>query len=202
MAGSWLEADQHAAVPGLGELVASVRDIRFVPGTVGPELLALAERLRTLLVDGGVVVTTVQVEADDVAAWFIARNHVSTYGLIEHLLGSDAVADARTPLGVYDERAASRTFTESAALHLDGDLALALVQGGAYARFEGPWAGAKRIAHTVCQELFGDRFEDVRVDRSDAAWSQWFHEVAWDHSWVVTDRRRQRMTLICLTDTD
>ena len=182
--------------------MASVRDIRFVPGTVGPELLALAERLRALLVLGGVVVTTVQVEADDVAAWFIARNHISTYGLIEHLLGSDAVADARTPLGVYDERAASRTFTESAALHLDGDLALALVQGGAYARFEGPWAGAKRIAHTVCQELFDDRFEDVRVDRSDAAWSPWFHEVAWDHSWVVTDRRRQRMTLICLTDTD
>lgn len=202
MAGSWLEADQHAAVPGLGELVASVRDIRFVPGTVGPELLALAERLRTLLVDGGVVVTTVQVEADDVAAWFLARNDVSTYGLIEHLLGSDAVAGARTPLRVDDARAASRTFTESAALHLDGDLALALVQGGAYARFEGPWAEAERIAQDVCQELFGDRFDDVLLDRSDAAWPPWFHEVAWDQSWIITDKRHQRMTSICLTDTD
>lgn len=202
MAASWVESDQDAAVPGLDALVASVRDIRFVPGTVGPELLALAERLQSLLVNGGVVVTTVHVEADDVAAWFIARNHVSTYGLIEHLLGSDAVVDEAAALGVRDARAASRTFTESAALHLDGDLALALVQGGAYARFAGPWVEAKRLAQDVCQELFGDRFEDVRVDRSDAAWSPWFHGVAWDQSWVVTDKRHQRMTLICLTDTD
>jgi len=199
---SWTEPDAEAPLPTLDRLVVSVRQIRFVPAEASAALLELEQVLRSLFLNGGVVVETFEVEADDVAAWFLSRNNFDTYGLLEQLLKSEAVKQAAPALGSFDARAASRTFEQTSSLHLDGDLAGALVRGGADREFEGSHADAKRLGLKVCQQMFGDAWEDVRVHQSTASWSPWFHDVAWDHSWVVTDMRTQRVTLLCLTDTD
>lgn len=202
MRASWTEPDADAPLPTLDRLVVSVREIRFVPVEAPAALLELAQVLRSLLVNGGVIVETFEVEADDVVAWFLSRNNFDTYGLLEQLLESEAVQRVAPVLGTFEARAASRTFEQTSSLHLDGDLADALVQGGAYEEFEGSYADAKRLGLEVCRQMFGDGWEDVRVHRSTASWSPWFFGVAWDRSWVVTDLRTQRMTLLCLTDTD
>jgi hypothetical protein len=166
-------------------------------------LLELVVVLRSLLVNGGVIVQTFVVEeADEVAAWFLCRNNLDTYGLLEQLLTWEAVTRAAPALGAFDPRAASVTFEMSGALHLDGDLAVALVRGGAYRMFDGSYAEAKRLGLEVCHRMFGDAWEDVRVHPSSAAWSPWCYDVAWDRSWIITNLRTRQMTLLCLTDTD
>lgn len=50
--------------------------------------------------------------------------------------------------------------------------------------------------------LIGDRYEDVRVDLSHAAWTPWFRDVAWDTTIVVTDRGRREVTVLLATDSD
>ena len=200
---SWTEPDAGAPPPTLDRLVVSVREIRFVPVQAPAALLELAQVLRSLLVNGGVVVETFEVEADEVAAWFLSRNNFDTYGLLEQLLKSEAVTRAAPVLGAFDARAASRTFEQTSSLHLDGDLAGALVLGRGLRRVRGvatptPNGSAWRCA-TRCSAMPGRTCASTSPPQP---WSPWFFDVAWDHSWVVTDLRAQRMTLLCLTDTD
>lgn len=201
---SWREIDTKAPLPTLEELVTSVRRIRFVPAAEEPAALSvLVRELRSILLNGGVIAQTFAVEnADATAAWFISRNNVNTYGLLTELLRSDGVRQSAPALGSFDAPAAVKTFDQTGALSLDGDLAAALVWGGAYGEFGGSQADAKRLGVDACRALFGDRYEDVCVHRSRAPWSPWFFDVAWDNSWIITDLRTQQMTLLCLTDTD
>jgi hypothetical protein len=94
------------------------------------------------------------------------------------------------------------SFTLKSSLTLDGELALALVEGGAYEKWRGPTRTAKQLGAEVCEALFGDRFGDVVSLQSGRAWSAWFRGVAWDHSWLIVDRGIRRLTLLCVTDED
>lgn len=94
------------------------------------------------------------------------------------------------------------SFALKPSLTLDGELALALVEGGAYEKWRGPTRAAKRLGAEVCDALFGDRFGDVVSLQSGRAWSAWFRGVAWDHSWLIVDRGIRRLTLLCVTDED
>ena len=51
-----------------------------------------------------------------------------------------------------------------------------------------PWSGA------------GSRTS--RVDITHDAWTPWFHDVAWDSTYVLTDLRNAQITVLCVTDTD
>lgn len=187
---SWTEPDATAPLPSLDRLVKSVREIQFVPTAGTPAaLLNLADTLRSLLSNGGVIVQSFVIEADEVAAWFLSRNNFDTYGLIEQLLRSNGVMQSAPALGSFDPRAASRTSDWTSTLHLDGDLAGALVWGGAYQEFDGTHADAKRLGNEVCRQMFGDAWEEVRVHQSTAPWSPWFHAVAWDHSRIIKNMR-------------
>ena len=44
--------------------------------------------------------------------------------------------------------------------------------------------------------------EDFQVFVSDDRWTPWFCDVAWDRTWIMADRARHEVTVICLTDTD
>ncbi len=48
----------------------------------------------------------------------------------------------------------------------------------------------------------GRRYKDFRLDRTHAAWTPWFHDVAWDDTLVLTDFATAEMTVLCITDTD
>lgn len=87
-------------------------------------------------------------------------------------------------------------------LCLDGVLAGLIVNGGAYERYEGPASEAKALAVAAVEALTQNRFADFRVDISQAAWTPWFHDIAWDHTFVLTDFANAELTVLCVTDTD
>lgn len=199
---SWLHIDRNAAKPRAEDIASSHRTLGFRPVTIeAPATAKLIRAFDNVLTHGGARLATFAVDyADGTAHWFLSRNRFEEYGFVEQLLRSDAFAESLpdfVPVDPSDE-----DFSESSPLLLDEELAGALVWGGAYGRFDGPQAEAKRLGIEVSEELIGGRYEEFRVDRSFVAWSDWFGAVAWDKTWLITDKRQRRVTLICLTDED
>jgi hypothetical protein len=176
---------------------ADLRIIDAIPADVAAYLAAL----RALNVNGGVAFAQFEV-ATDAQLQELLRLRVGVDGQVAHILGHPIVR-ARYPEIVgsacFDE---GPVFEPRSALSLDGELAAALVAGGAYKNWEGTPQQAKELGSQVCEALFGGRFNDVYVYQSHKAWSGWFQDVAWDHSWVLVDIRTRRVTLLCSTDTD
>lgn len=85
---------------------------------------------------------------------------------------------------------------------LDGSIAAQILWGGAYEGFKERPVIAKQLAVNVCQYMFQDRYEDIKVIESYRPWTDWFYDVAWDVTWMVLDSREQKMWFICATDTD
>jgi hypothetical protein len=91
---------------------------------------------------------------------------------------------------------ATGTFT------LAGELASALLRGGAYIRFPGSAAEASQLASAGLADLVGDRYEQFRVFQSEAPWTPWFFDIAWEHTWILADYERLEVSVLCKTDTD
>jgi len=51
-------------------------------------------------------------------------------------------------------------------------------------------------------ERIGERFTDFQIACSSVGWSEWFQCPAWDGTWILTDKRNEHVTVICITDTD
>ncbi|MED2182371.1 hypothetical protein [Bacillus wiedmannii] len=93
-------------------------------------------------------------------------------------------------------------FQYRSAVMLDGSIAFQIIRGGAYEEFKERPVIAKQLAVNVCQYMFQDRYEDIKVFESYRPWTDWFYDVAWDATWMVLDSKERKMWLICATDTD
>lgn len=93
-------------------------------------------------------------------------------------------------------------FTRESLVTLDGELARELLAGGAYENFRGPVVQAKTIAAAAVHELIQDRYDDFELYTRHDDWSAWFFGIAWDRTWILVDRARSEITMICATDTD
>lgn len=70
-------------------------------------------------------------------------------------------------------------FKEQLAVMLDGSIAAQILWGGAYEGFKERPVIAKQLAVNVCQYMFQDRYEDIKVFESYRPWTDWFYDVAW-----------------------
>lgn len=190
-------------LPTEDQRAQSLRRLKFRPVPVVAEpVLELVRILRRSYAKGDAYVAGFDVvEADNVAAWFLSR-HRDEYGLADRLVHSAELARAMpevTDPGLWKPAG----FTRSSSLILDGTLACTLQWGGAYGDLPAmPGAEAKVLGSAFCAALFGDRYDDIDVDYSGAPWSRWFAGVAWDGTWIITDRRQRHLTVLCVTDTD
>lgn len=203
MSRSWTQIDWDAPRPDTRALEVSRRALRFVPVNGQPDsATVLLREFRSLLTNGGAELAMLAIENHDrTTQWFLSRNRFEEYGFVRCLLDSTGLS-AALPQVPADALAEQDRFAESSPLTLDGEIAAQLVWGGAYGRFQGGGARAKRLGTAFCADLILDRYDDFRVDVSDGAWSSWFQSPAWNHTWVVTDRRLRQVTLLCLTDVD
>ncbi len=199
---SWAEQDYSSWLPTDQQRRRSLERLRFSSvGVVAEPVLELIGAFRAMLVNGGAYAAAFEVvESDEVASWFIRRNRPE-YGLVDQLLRSPAFAEA-VPEMMQLGHILPTGLERSQSLLLDGELASSLQWGGAYTHPPMPGAQAKRLASAFCAAVFGDRYDDVAVDYSSARWTHWFKGVAWDSTWVITDRRYRRLTVVCITDVD
>ena len=91
-------------------------------------------------------------------------------------------------------------FRRQEPLQLDGDLALALMSDGPSRPVHYRAAHAKQLAVAFAAEVMTDRYEDFFVQYLHEWWAPWFEAVVWDGTWIITDKRNQTVTILCVTD--
>ena len=138
--------------------------------------------------------------------WWVMANNLQAYETWRRLFESEAARTAMPevlePSPFPSGKPPNFAMVSGGVLGLDGELAALLVLGGAYERFSGPHWMAKDIARRAEHDLVEDRYEDFSLYHSDEPWSPWFFDVAWDRTWILVDRRKAQVTVICTTDTD
>ena len=151
---------------------------------------------------GGAFLARFKVDGGRDFDWFASRNRLEEISFFSRFLMHPAVTDKLpepTRGATFDE---SFTVEWGSSLTLDGELARAILGGGAYHDFEGPARDAKRMGARVCDALFGDRFLDVEVYRSGSSWSPWFLMAVFDTTYFIVDRREQVVSILVATDED
>ena len=160
--------------------------------------------------------------ADSVADWYLSRDQFADYGFADLLLLSPALRDSLPELAIthdsdvelvdgvlseapYDHRMGRMPrepgiFQTRPPLWLDGDLAINLTADGPSRPVRYRAAEAKRLASVFVADVVADRYEDFVVQQTHTAWAPWFEAVAWDNTWLITDKRWQQTTLLCVTD--
>lgn len=156
-------------------------------------------------VNGGVCMRRFRWESDN-DDWFNVNTNLMMHDSFRTLLESNAAQQALPDILVpspFPIGSPSEFWpVAGGALRLEGDLAATLALGGAYRRHSGTDRDAKDLARRAERDLIGDRYEDFRLFVSDAPWSPWFFDVAWGQTWILVDRGRTEVTIICATDTD
>jgi hypothetical protein len=87
---------------------------------------------------------------------------------------------------------------------LSGFFAQTLAYGGAYSQFpcsSDRTAEALRLADDVFSD-FGRNYRDLTLFTFSRNWCQRFHDIAWDHTWIVSVPSLRTLTILLASDTD
>ncbi len=118
------------------------------------------------------------------------------------LLSSPDIRNNITELNINDPLETEIGLKEMNSLILDGDFAITLMWGGAYSESDRDASEAKKLGQMMCDYMFQDRYSEVKVFHSAQAWTDWFHGIAWDSTWLIFDETELKLWLICMTDED
>jgi len=136
---------------------------------------------------------------DPVLNWFIARNRFDELHFFEKFVQCSFFEEQGLK---YNKSFRSIRWNQSSSYTLDGEIAHALMFGGAYNDFEGTGEQAKRLGMDFCRDLFGTRYEQVNIYTTEKRWSKWFFDIAWDNTWIGVDKENHRIWALIATDTD
>ena len=180
------------------------------PGSVTMVL----ESLRESHSNGGALFASFCVGDSRTFDWFASRNRLAEFDILPSLLRREDVRVRLPELQISFEPtfdagsqacsiATVEGFKMESPFLFDGHLAQALYAGGAYGPKSRPDAKqAKLLALAVCDDLFEQRFSEISVFNNFDAWTPWFHGIAWDWTAVIFDRRKRKLSLFAVTDTD
>ncbi|QIF00185.1 hypothetical protein [Roseimicrobium sp. ORNL1] len=85
-----------------------------------------------------------------------------------------------------------------------GFLAQTLAYGGAYPSIH-PSASPIESAITLADNVFTSfqrRYDGLDLRVCHKPWGNRFHDIAWDHTWIIQDHRSRQLTILMASDTD
>ena len=130
--------------------------------------------------------------------YFVLRNDLASIDFFSNILAMQArifgLPDA-------DRLKIPNTFRQTDGFVLEGELAHLLFTGGAY-RFGYSAKDSMILARDFCNSMFMERYDEVIAWTTDIAWSDWFVDVVWDHTWIIVDKRTRSFWTLIVTDTD
>ncbi len=200
---NWIDANDEQKIPSFQEQESIWRAIEIVTVNASEVLdTRFIRSLRSCYDNGKVEFFQFDIVGNDHLAWYAARNRWMDIYLFEKFFQLIPVLDQMK--GVLDEVQIGKDteFKWGNSYAVDGELARLLKTGGAYREFGESGKMAKEIAQEFCKLLFDERYEEVQVYENHRAWSKWFFNVAWDATFVWIDHRKQRLSILCATDTD
>jgi hypothetical protein len=169
---------------------------------VSLEVQAVVDAFNRTYDNGGAQFTRFTIAYHPILHWFVVRNRWDDLHFFDTFFRLPIVRATLPEFTVADDYSLTTAFKPGSLFTLDGEIASALFQGGAYTSFLGTASEAKALGDAFVESLFADRYHEVIVYRSDTAWAAWFHDLAWDTTWVMIDRRHLTIDILCITDTD
>lgn len=198
-----LEPDFTEPVPTVAAQVRAWRDADFPLNTrTYPSLEKFVEALRPRYANGAVLSASFRWPGEPTFDWYLSRNRAEELLFFHKFWHAPTPAAALRELRVPADYAGRPPFQWASSFSLAGELALALYNGGAYHRPAGTGADEMRLAGQVTLELFGGRYSEVLTFVNHGAWTPFFHDVAWDFTWLLLDKRERLVHVLCATDTD
>ena len=165
-----------------------------------PLLAAIATSLNRNHVNGGAAIAQFRVEAAAAVAWVLTRNRLNKLDFFPRFFGNAAViaalpeaAEPNDDIGCF-EPVSVETSSEQ--------LQACVTRHGAYRLFAGSDKDAARLVRDAMHAVCGAHFEELTAWVNRGAWSGWFHDIAWDHTFFWFDARTGVVTVLLITDCD
>ena len=76
-----------------------------------------------------------------------------------------------------------------------------VVCGGAYAQFSGKLSEARNIVGGFL-DVVASGWQNQWFGYIGGPWTDWFHDVSWDQTWIGLNTATQTMWILCVTDSD
>jgi len=180
----------------------SLSDIEFKPVEVtSPGMTGLLKTMRQMYANGGAML--LGFEAVDADAF--DRENKPRLGdkkRARQMLGAAAVRAAAPELELPAHIAKLPRRRRYGSFELEGAITQMVLNGGAYEGSGLSDAEARALSADFVNELLEDRRDEALIYVFGGAWSPWFQDIAWDHSFFVFDRKARRFWLFCATDVD
>jgi hypothetical protein len=166
-----------------------------------PGVAAYLGALRRRYQHGRVLFHSFKVPVHPVFDWYLERN-LRDSGFFEKFWKS------RTPAAAFPFKLLELNFFElslftlASPFHVGADLSSILFAGGAYSKSSGWGPEAKRLGNAEASELINEDYETSSYYTCGFAWSEFFHDVAWDSTLVIISKRERLIHAILATDTD
>lgn len=122
--------------------------------------------------------------------------------LLAALLNQPVVKNALADVKFASAKVIPPPFRPLGSFEFEGALTEMLLGGGAYISGLTSEDDARRISRAFVDALLGDHRRSSAVFALEGAWTPWFHDVAWDCSYVILDPSARAWWTLFATDTD
>lgn len=198
---SWTEIDERWGYPEGATPDAMWKNVTVERIAIDPQIVRdFVDEVARGYEYGNVCFASFIVGSGGTFDWFASRNRFDELDFFRRFLTHPAVRAALpelTDATHFDEEA---KFTWTSALTLDGVLGSLLVGGRVRGKPLRSHIECKRIGMQICEEMFGERFEDVVVFNCEHSWSNWFYYDVPNLTWLIVDKRLQRVSVLAFTD--
>lgn len=171
---------------------------RLIPvSPLDPRLVALAQTIAVTcnLSADGVQLAQFRIDPDPELADYFAHNRIEANFFVHFF----AHADVRAVFPPMPTQRDLLGFCRETGPEMVVMLERAIMNGGAYRRFKGSAADARRLVADFGAAV-GDRFATAGGWLSKEPWSSWFRDIAWDRSFFWFDRGTSLATVLITTD--
>lgn len=198
-----MSATQHIEIPSFDDRQSMWAAVDFtrIPGQF-PAVEQFLDEIKTLYANGKVEHSVFTLPSHPVLDWYLNRNQFHEVGFFEKFWRNQGAREA-FPHRVHDINFFdSKIFSFCSPFLLGGKLAWMLSSGGAYHQFPRGGIEAKRIGEEAAFELLGFNYDHAYTFECGIAWSEFFHDVAWDHTFIIIDKQKRIIHTLLATDTD
>jgi len=161
----------------------------------------LKEKISETHCNGGIQLHKYKVSSNRYFDWFAQRNRLGEIDFLKNIFKHKDLEDYRADLEIKDNKPVVKNVKYWTDIYeLPGRLSRIMGLGGAYKNIDQRHAWT--IATDFVKDEFENRFEEFNSYDFVIEAAQWFHNIAWDSSILLFDKRKYEITIIDITDTD
>lgn len=161
----------------------------------------LKEKISETHCNGGIQLHKYEIKANKHFDGFTQRNRLNEIDFLKNIFRHINFEDYRKDLQIEDNKPKIKEVKWCTDIYeLTGRLARIMGHGGAYKKINSNIAWT--VASDFVKDEFENRFEEFNSCDLVIENAKWFHDIAWDYSVLLFDKRKYEIIIIDITDSD